>query len=735
MPPFCRKWLSCALLVACCLAAASASAETIRVRGGEHDGFTRLALDLPRALTWRVVERDNRFDLVFEAPNLTFDLSAAQTRLNAGRIKSVEQGQKVGVLQVGLNCDCAANAFLFDGTMLVVDVTERRSADADATGERKSSSFLTTFWIDTAVLGAQHDTTPVMKQHHASPDAADEETEKMIDAPVGPDLATALANPTTTPRAVAARPDASAAAPRRPDELHALVTTALQQAKDQRLQGINLAIRNGAEQPEPRDRLAAMAAEREKACLADKDLNIATWAREGRFASLVGGLRSELYGEFDRSRRDIALDLAKVHIFFGFGLEARQILDEFVEDAAHLDNIASLIETGTIAGENVFADALSCDSDAALWSMLGHEAGAIAPGFDPSAVLTAFDRLPPTLRTHLASALSERFRSVGMLENASEVLRVAARSGVAAGPGAKLAGALIGKDENRTVAASEALSELTEQNHEISPRAMIELVSLKMSNDGSLDYDTAQMARILQKEYARSDHAAELRFSTVVALALSDAFAESLDALAGLRANVGIDAFRQAQDFLYDRIARKASDPMFLSAALTLTPGILNELDPETVFRTADRLVALGFPDATIDLLGPAFRGHDMQEGRLLRAAAHLSLANPDRAAAELAGLDGARAIRLRARLSEATRDFEQALALYRQLGDDDKVDALRQVVAGLSENADTGVISDGDAAGPPRETAPIEFSRRRVDASADTRRGVEALLAEAPVE
>ena len=38
------------------------------------------------------------------------------------------------------------------------------------------------------------------------------------------------------------------------------------------------------------------------------------------------------------------------------------ILDEFVENADHLKNIASLIETGTVSGENMFAGALSCDN-------------------------------------------------------------------------------------------------------------------------------------------------------------------------------------------------------------------------------------------------------------------------------------------------------------------------------------------------------------------------------------
>ena len=703
MALFPRKWLSLILLAICCMTAKAAMGETIRVRGGEHEGFTRLALDLPRRLAWRVVEHENSFELMVEGDDLTFDLSAALSRLNATRIGTIEQGRQGGVLEVGLNCECGAEAFLFDGTMLVVDIRERRSGNQNTPGRDRQIDFLTTFWIDTAVIGAKPETTPAA--HGDGPKQADEGNEKENDA-----QNRTLEALRSTSRETVDRPDTDANVPPPENDMRSLMNATRHAAEEQRPEGVNLAIRNGAAPFEPQDRLAAMTAAKEEACLKEKDLNITDWARDGHFSASVGRLRSELYGEFDRSRHDIALELAKAYIFFGFGSEARVILDEFVEDTDHLKNIASLIETGTVSGENMFAGALSCDNAAALWSMLSHDAGEIGRGFDPSPVLMAFDRLPAGLRSHLAGNLSERFRSLDMLEDAGEVLRIAARSGVAADSNAQLASALVQKDENRKDDAYATLTGLTEQSHETSPRAMIELVSLKMSEDGSIDYDTAQMARILRKEHAESDLLPDLHFATVVALALSGAYAEALDELAGLRANIGRDAFRQAQDFLHDRISRKAPDPVFLSAVLTLSPDAVNELAPGTVFKAAKRLVALGFPDAAVDLLGPRFRGQDTPEGRLLRAEAYLQLGHADRAETDLSGIEGTRADRLRATISKAKREFVQVLE-------------------------GNFPAPDGDVAEIPDETAPLEFSRNRVDASADTRRRVEALLAAAPLE
>ncbi|WP_306004507.1 hypothetical protein [Aquicoccus porphyridii] len=702
MALFPRKWLSLILLATCCMTAKAAMGETIRVRGGEHEGFTRLALDLPRRLAWRVVEHENSFELMVEGDDLTFDLSAALSRLNATRIGTVEQGRQGGVLEVGLNCECGAEAFLFDDTMLVVDIRERRSGNPNTPGRDRQIDFLTTFWIDTAVIGAKSETTPA---HGDGPKQADEGNEKENDA-----QNRTFEAPRSASRETVDRPDTDANVPPPENDMRSLMNATRHAAEEQRPEGVNLAIRNGAAPFEPQDRLAAMTAAKEEACLKEKDLNITDWARDGHFSASVGRLRSELYGEFDRSRHDIALELAKAYIFFGFGSEARVILDEFVDDADHLKNIASLIETGTVSGENMFADALSCDNAAALWSMLSHDAGEIGRGFDPSPVLMAFDRLPAALRSHLAGNLSERFRSLDMLEDAGEILRIAARSGVAADSNAQFASALVQKDENRKDDASATLTGLAEQSYETSPRAMIELVSLKMGEDGSIDYDTAQMARILRKEHAKSDLLPDLHFATVVALALSGAYAEALDELEGLRANIGDDAFRQAQDFLHDRISRKATDPVFLSAVLTLSPDAVNELAPGTVFKAAKRLVALGFPDAAVDLLGPRFRGHDTPEGRLLRAEAHLHLGHADMAKADLSGIEGARADRLRAAINEAKPDFGQA--------PDGNFPA-----------------PDRDAAEIPDKTAPLEFSRKSVDASADTRRRVEALLAGAPLE
>ena len=55
----------------------SGAAQTISVRGGEHQGFTRLVFDLPRALNWELETGDGTATLGFGGGSFRFDFKSA----------------------------------------------------------------------------------------------------------------------------------------------------------------------------------------------------------------------------------------------------------------------------------------------------------------------------------------------------------------------------------------------------------------------------------------------------------------------------------------------------------------------------------------------------------------------------------------------------------------------------------------------------------------------------------
>ena len=94
--------------------------QTVTVRGGEHDGFTRLVLDLPRKVAWSIV-REDAMILTLEGLTPNFEVSSAMQRLSAGRVLAVNVGQEPATLAVALNCECEVQSFYASQTMLVID--------------------------------------------------------------------------------------------------------------------------------------------------------------------------------------------------------------------------------------------------------------------------------------------------------------------------------------------------------------------------------------------------------------------------------------------------------------------------------------------------------------------------------------------------------------------------------------------------------------------------------------
>ena len=105
-------------------------AETVLVRGGEHEGFTRLVLDLPRKVKWTLETRE-AVHLKLEGLEAEFDTSAALQKLNSSRVAELSQIKGRPELTIKLNCSCEVKSFYAGNKMLVIDIYGRAKPPAD----------------------------------------------------------------------------------------------------------------------------------------------------------------------------------------------------------------------------------------------------------------------------------------------------------------------------------------------------------------------------------------------------------------------------------------------------------------------------------------------------------------------------------------------------------------------------------------------------------------------------
>ncbi|TMV06854.1 hypothetical protein FGK63_12085 [Ruegeria sediminis] len=104
------------------LLAGPATAQEIRVRSGEHAGFTRLVFRVPAGTEWQLTPRPRGARLAVGLENTVFVTDGVHDRLSRGRLGSLRQESPGAALEMAFSCDCAATGFLHDRTMIVVDI-------------------------------------------------------------------------------------------------------------------------------------------------------------------------------------------------------------------------------------------------------------------------------------------------------------------------------------------------------------------------------------------------------------------------------------------------------------------------------------------------------------------------------------------------------------------------------------------------------------------------------------
>ena len=115
------KFLLFSLIVICL--ANLANAESISIRAGEHSTFSRFVMRIPADTNWVLSQEADQARLALELDEVFFDTSEAFDRIPRERVLSMRQDSS-DELVLNLGCDCGVRGFLFDGNLLVIDVSD-----------------------------------------------------------------------------------------------------------------------------------------------------------------------------------------------------------------------------------------------------------------------------------------------------------------------------------------------------------------------------------------------------------------------------------------------------------------------------------------------------------------------------------------------------------------------------------------------------------------------------------
>ncbi len=121
MMVFRRVYMCMLSVVFFAFAGQSGLAETVRVRAGEHEGFTRLVIEIGEKTGWQLGRTREGYAFRLARKDVDFDISTIFSRVPRSRLANVT-GATDGALALAVSCDCHATAFDAGGGKIVIDI-------------------------------------------------------------------------------------------------------------------------------------------------------------------------------------------------------------------------------------------------------------------------------------------------------------------------------------------------------------------------------------------------------------------------------------------------------------------------------------------------------------------------------------------------------------------------------------------------------------------------------------
>ncbi|SIO32093.1 hypothetical protein [Vannielia litorea] len=748
-------WLRLSVLCAGLLTGAALPAETVRLRSGEHVGFTRIALVLGRESAWRVGRIEGGFGLELDRRDITIDLSGAFDLIPRDRIRNLEHDPTSGLLRIATDCTCHAKAFEAGRNVIVVDIVDGPPPVPDR--------------FNTALFPS----VPAPEPSAARPPAAP--GTELAEGALPPLHSDALRRrydrQITLPgaRVRAAEPPQ----PRQPDGGEAPVTDPFREAAERRriaeieaelLKQLARAGAQGMVEPNPRyggiegevaqpdastppsnhpgenvdaitgvDRAAPDAApppeDARGACLDPRHFDFLISEPETAPHDMISAARQALLQEFDAPSSQAAEALARVYLYLGFGAEARQVVEGYLASSdlapLYLALAAGVDDMPGLAGQGLTGQ-MGCPGQASFWALLvGPVPAAIAPQTERDIAATASD-LPLHLRQLLVPRLAQRLLSRGHEELAATLRDALSRADGAHGTGFQMLQAALaergdvaagghGSPSGESTRAAEAILEgVAETNRAEAPEALVELIRLANAAQRPLPPDRIAHAEALIFEHRGTALARTLMVGLAPALARDGAFAEAfakLDEAATIASEVTSDPRQAALSETALLLARNASDAVFLRSMFDpARAGLGAEVSAPAAFALASRLLSLGFPDQALAQSESLPRE---PEYRLMRVRALMALGRNERALASLAGLQGAESDALRGELLARLGEHARAHTLSRVAGDEEAARRAAWASGDAEAIRESGSESEAGFTEATRpETAPIAPGR-----------------------
>lgn len=619
--------------------AASAMAEPILVQSGDHERFSRLVFQVPKASNWQAKRDGDEVNVTVSEHGDGFDTAGVYRLIKRDRIKQISSTNSE--VSLSIQCDCDVTTAEINDRFLIIDVVDRGYATGDilpqVTGKPNTSNKVTSTLADFNTEYSKHLDSGATSNPHRTIEAvplpwlgrpisgytgelAIEETAR-ADASISElkvpasesidqirlkhfesQLAEQISRAATQGilDSTYKEPSALPVQPEESDSGHATLDF-----PEDEPSGIQENMRVTTSNDQLESKRSANRLGGEQTCPTGI-IDVNEWSFEDRtFIQELAELRRGLFSEFDRLDQVVARKLVRLYIYAGFGAEAIDILNEVdlqTRDAV-LYEAAQILEFGLVRDGDTLAMYQECDSDIALWAILADNQHPEISTANTAAALRAINNLPPHLRRTLAPMLADKRLSVSDSKGASAALRSVERLETELTSATLLARADIDRATGKVRESEAALESIIAKGTKQSPEALVRLIRIKLGQRMPIDVDLATLVEAYAKEYKGSEIGQDLAEVRIIAFAQSGQFDRAFHTLANTHlseeksVSVHLDVLQNLVKF--------ASDPVFLDFIYQEDADFVRSKNANLSKSIATRLRNLGFAGKAKEFDGP----------------------------------------------------------------------------------------------------------------------------------
>lgn len=624
------------------LFAQAAFGQTVMVKSGDHDGFTRLVLELPKVTDWRLGRTAEGYTLRLSGNPIRFDVTMAFKEINRNRLAAIWVDPETSDLHLGIACACYALPFEFRPGIIVIDLRDgpppngssfelaldgtnatqlaarpalrprKRPTSAEATKPPPGSASELYNWLD-QTKSVQTEAHPQTIEQPPAPVTEYRDFGPFRDALLlqlskgAAQGIVQMRQPNLASRTTSAPPPIGPRANIRIGDLPGFDVETTRKPE-------NTLIKDGAK------------------CIPDSDLAINDWGNDQPAPIQFAASRTSLLGEFDKPDTNGVINATKLFIYFGFGAEAKQLLAQMPiedEDTSLWLSMAKLVD-GESDVDGPFFGMQTCDTAAALWATLAMPDEMQGGKPRVEAVIRSFSALPAHLRRSLGPELAARFLADKDITTARALTNAAMRGTSTAEPRVAVLHASLDVASGNPSAAAAQLEPILQDAGSATAETLIALVDARLASDEVIDPEIPAALAALLQEQSGTDLEPALRRAQILALGSSGDFDQAYILLPQMAA---------AEADLWSLLAKSGSDTAILNHAVLPKDAGLPTIPAAQRGAIAAQLFSLGLSDSALVWIGDQSPDSSTDD-RVLAARATLSLGEPEASLQWLSGLN-----------------------------------------------------------------------------------------------